>query len=150
MSSNKWLLACAALAGSVVLSAGPASAATMILAPHTIPGTVSGFVTVSISDGGTELWAWTAPKGDSWTFSDGVQGVFTDTTTGVGPGSKIVLGVPDVNTGGVSGLGTGVTVFYDLSISGVPEAAAWLMMVLGVGLVGAGLRMRGREAGTLA
>ena len=150
MSSNKWLLACAALAGSMALSVGSASAGTMIIAPATIPGTVSGMVTVTPTDAGTELWAWTAPAGDSWTFSDGVQGVFKNTTTGVGPGSMTVLGVPDLNTGSVSGLGTGVTVFYDLTISGVPEAAAWLMMLFGVGLVGAGLRVRGREAESLA
>jgi hypothetical protein len=142
MSAHNRLLACAALVASMGLGVGSASAGTLILTPQ------SGTITVDQS--GSELFAWSVPNPERWTFSDGIAGVFTNTMTGVGPGTTSVMGMGGFDTDELSGLTPKATVFFDLVVSPVPEAAPWLMMLCGVALVGAGLRIRRREARTLA
>jgi hypothetical protein len=136
MSSGKTLLACTAVASALVFGVGTASAATLIIVPDE-PGAVSG--TVTIDKTGMELFEWTTTKPFDWTFTVGVPG-FSSTHSGPpGPASDLVNS------------SAGTVVDWSLVTSAIPEAATWLMMLLGVGLVGTGLRVQARHGtGTLA
>ena len=144
MSSNKWLLPCAALAAGMALSVGSASAGTIILM-----GPQSG--TLDLAAGGSELFAWQTPKPFDWTFTIGPQGGLMSSFSGpYGPGSTKIGSTDYYSVEATAPRDTPIVVDFSLVTSAVPESAAWLMMVLGVGLLGAGLRMRGREDERLA
>lgn len=71
-----------------------------------------------------------------------IHGSFDYTGTGVGSARLVVSGVG--NSGQFGGA------FDNVSISAVPEPAAWAMMLVGLGMVGGGLRRRGASGAKTA
>jgi hypothetical protein len=81
------------------------------------------------------------PEASVWKLKDVIVSSFTDTTTGA-MGSRVYR----FETGSFSSFGSYTSLDNDatLTLSPVPEAATWLMLIIGFGLIGARLRRRQR------
>jgi len=79
---------------------------------------------------------------------------FSNATTGIGQNLDPALGSVNINLAGDSDAlnGTGIVTSFDLTDAppAVPEPGAWLMMIVGFGLLGAALRFRGHRISQVA
>ncbi len=133
-----------AAAGLAVASIAASAQAKTVVIKLTPPPVKAGDVlsgTVDYSKNETLKFTYTIPAPDKYKF--------TDTVVLTLPGDLPPLDIPGTQTGGSGAAVTVIgplpysgTVTYTLDVLGVPEAASWALMVVGVGGVGAMVRRR--------
>jgi hypothetical protein len=120
-----------ALLGAATASIGASASATVYTLMPKEPGTITG--SEDVAGPGMDSFQFTVDSPYTFSFS-ATSGVFEFPiyTAGTAPGTYTV----DFTATGAGTIG------YTLTTAGVPEPAAWAMMLVGVGGVGAAMRRR--------